>query len=177
MTPIERICAVLKHLTAGHEDLAGIEDHLKAAQEQEAADNAAQNERIEALEKKVAELEGRTSADDAATQGLGDEVQVLALTPTDLALSPGTAGQFYTASFGATGGVEPYTFDGTVPFGTLSAGGGFSGTPTDAGDFTLSVRVTDGAGTSTPYQSYTVSIAAAEQAPDSAAQEAEQQTA
>jgi len=50
-----------------------------------------------------------------------------------------------SASFSASGGTPPYTFTGTgLPAGvSVSAGGSLSGTPTQAGNFSATVQVTD----------------------------------
>lgn len=64
--------------------------------------------------------------------------------------SPGTVGTFYQVHFFAVGGVQPYTWDlvaGQFPPGLgLDKSGLLSGTPTTAGTFTFTVRVTDKAG-------------------------------
>ena len=70
-------------------------------------------------------------------------------------LSPGTVGEFYCCgNLFADGGVPPYTWSlvsGQLPPGlNLSASPGrITGTPTVAGTFTFTVRVTDDAGAST----------------------------
>ena len=63
-------------------------------------------------------------------------------------LSDGKVGVPYTGQITATGGVSPYSYAGTgLPGGlSLAAGGGISGTPTTAGQFTLSATATDSAG-------------------------------
>jgi hypothetical protein len=56
----------------------------------------------------------------------------------------------YSFTFTATGGLEPYKFtvkSGTLPAGlTLSTAGVLSGTPTTAGNYSFTVRVTDANG-------------------------------
>ena len=63
------------------------------------------------------------------------------------ALPPGTLTAPYTASLGATGGTTPYSWaisSGALPAGlTLSSGGQISGTPTTAGTFSFTVKVSD----------------------------------
>lgn len=75
------------------------------------------------------------------------------LAPAALALGSGNSpvagavGSSYTHSFSATGGTAPYdwTLDiGTLPPGlTLSSAGALTGTPTSAGNFSATLRVTD----------------------------------
>jgi uncharacterized protein (TIGR03437 family) len=80
----------------------------------------------------------------------------LTINPTALSIttaSPlpaGTANLAYTQSLAATGGTPPYTWSATGgPQGlTLSPGGIWSGTPTAAGAYTLTIQVTDSAGSS-----------------------------
>ncbi len=64
-------------------------------------------------------------------------------------LSDGKVGVPYAGQISATGGVGPYSYVGSgLPGGlSLSAAGGISGTPTAAGQFTLTVTVTDSKGT------------------------------
>lgn len=70
------------------------------------------------------------------------------------ALSPAVAGQAYTVTFTAAGGIAPYVWTvatgSTLPAGlTLSAGGVLNGTPTTAGSYSFGITVTDGIQTST----------------------------
>ena len=71
---------------------------------------------------------------------------------TTEALSGGTVGEFYCCgNLFASGGVQPYTWSvvaGTLPPGLELPGGEntISGTPTTAGTFTFTVRVTDDLG-------------------------------
>jgi hypothetical protein len=71
------------------------------------------------------------------------------LAVTTATLPGGVAGQSYSQSLAATGGVPPYTWSvtaGTLPAGlSLSGGGVISGTPPAAGTSSFTVRVTDGA--------------------------------
>ena len=67
---------------------------------------------------------------------------------TTASLPGGTAGTAYTASLAATGGVAPYTWSvgsGLPPGLSLSAAGTISGTPTTAGSYNVTVKVTDAA--------------------------------
>ncbi len=70
-----------------------------------------------------------------------------AITLTPATLPAGTAGVAYSQTFGASGGIAPYTFavsSGALPAGlTLTSAGVLSGTPTAAGTFNFSVTVTD----------------------------------
>ena len=69
------------------------------------------------------------------------------------ALTPGTLGVQYSQSLNATGGVLPYTWSfvvgsGAIPTGLSTTSAGIlSGTPTVAGTFSFTVRVTDSSGT------------------------------
>jgi hypothetical protein len=67
---------------------------------------------------------------------------------TTTSLPNGTAGAAYNASLAATGGVAPYTWSAVsgLPAGlSLSATGAISGTPTTAGSYNVTVKVTDAA--------------------------------
>lgn len=61
-----------------------------------------------------------------------------------------TVGSAYSTTLSATGGTAPYSFalvSGALPAGIVfSSGGAFSGTPTQAGSFAVTVRVTDSNG-------------------------------
>jgi C1A family cysteine protease len=61
------------------------------------------------------------------------------------ALPDGELGEAYTATLEAIGGATPYTWEATgLPDGlNCSAAGAISGTPTEDGDFTVTVNVTD----------------------------------
>lgn len=89
------------------------------------------------------------SASDSATQSLSITINAtLAVTTTSM--PDGTVGTAYAQSLAATGGVTPYTWSistGTVPAGlSLAAStGAISGTPTTAGTFAFTVKVSDSA--------------------------------
>ena len=72
------------------------------------------------------------------------------ITVTNPATSTGTAGSPFSATFTQSGASGTATFSlasGTLPSGlTLSASGVLSGTPTQAGSFTITVKVTDANG-------------------------------
>lgn len=85
---------------------------------------------------------------------------VVTITPGSL--QPGTVGTLFSQSLTPNGGTPPYTFSfdagSTPPSGlTLSANGLLSGTPTSAGSFPFTVKVTDTNGC-TGTQSYTLAI-------------------
>lgn len=85
----------------------------------------------------------------------------LAITPATL---PGaTAGSAYNQTLSSSNGTAPYTYapvSGSVPPGmTFSSAGVFSGTPSNSGNFNLSIRSTDQYG-ATGTVSYTISVAA-----------------
>src|SRR4030095_13449299 len=72
------------------------------------------------------------------------------VTITDAEFPQATKDEAYSHLLTAAGGTAPYTFSlvsGTLPTGTTFSGLGLlSGTPTDFGDFTLTIRVEDSAG-------------------------------
>ena len=75
-------------------------------------------------------------------------------------LAGGTISRAYSQAFAASGGFSPYTWSvtGTPPTGlTLSSAGVFSGTPTVAGTFTFTARVTDST-SATVSAAFTVTI-------------------
>jgi hypothetical protein len=84
-------------------------------------------------------------------------------------LANGTTGTPYSGIITATGGVPPYSFAVTVgalpPGLALSAGGLISGTPTVAGTFNFSVRVTDSATPTAQTATTTLSITVSTPAP------------
>jgi hypothetical protein len=75
-----------------------------------------------------------------------------------------TAGTAYSNTLAATGGYPGYTFSivsGTLPAGlTLSSSGAISGTPTKAGNYTFTAKVTDSRG-NTDTVTCTLAVAAA----------------
>src|SRR6202035_4203699 len=91
---------------------------------------------------------------DAAARTSTAPLQIT-ITPAPLVISttsPLTSGQAavaYSATLGATGGTTPYTWSvsaGALPGGlTLSSAGLLSGTPTTAGTFSFTAKVTDAA--------------------------------
>ncbi|MCI0370337.1 MAG: putative Ig domain-containing protein, partial [candidate division NC10 bacterium] len=114
---------------------------------------------------------GSFSFTPQVTDGIGaTDTQPLSLTVnalpplniTTTSLPAATVGTAYSQPLAATGGTTPYTWSlasGTLPPGlSLSGGGVLSGTPTTAGSFSFTVRVTDSASaTDTQPLSLTVS--------------------
>jgi hypothetical protein len=73
----------------------------------------------------------------------------LAITTASI-LATASAGSRYSQTFGASGGAPPYSWSlsGTLPAGlALSTAGVLSGTPTQVGNFPITVQVTDAAST------------------------------
>ncbi|MBO0952569.1 putative Ig domain-containing protein [Fibrella forsythiae] len=74
----------------------------------------------------------------------------------------GTVNVFFSQTFSASGGTTPRSFSvasGTLPTGlTLSAAGVLSGTPTQAGNFPITVQVTDANGCSDTGSAYVLTI-------------------
>lgn len=91
-------------------------------------------------------------ADSSGTPKTTDQSYTVSVALPTLSLTPvsipsGTQGSAYSTSLMTTGGTAPYTYalsSGTLPSGiTLNATGTISGTPTQAGNFPITVRVTD----------------------------------
>jgi large repetitive protein len=88
------------------------------------------------------------SAKNTASKGFTLVVTPAALTITTASLPSGQVGAAYAGQFAAVGGAPPYVWSGSAGGGlSVSSGGAVSGTPTTAGMFTVSVTVTDSAGT------------------------------
>lgn len=76
------------------------------------------------------------------------------------ALPPAYINEAYTATIRAVGGLTPYTYKlskGTLPPGLSLQGGEIRGTPTEKGDFTFTITVTDGKLSST-FEEYNLSV-------------------
>lgn len=88
-----------------------------------------------------------------AVKALTMEVGIGPLSVTTGTLTTGTLGAPYEATLAAAGGVKPYvwsTLSGNLPAGlTLGPGGAITGTPTEGGRFTLTVKVADSQGSTT----------------------------
>ncbi|MBI4889841.1 MAG: putative Ig domain-containing protein [Acidobacteria bacterium] len=100
---------------------------------------------------------GSTSSGSLSVQTTG----VPSITSPSL-LPNGSVGLGFSTTFTAGGGTPPYVFssDTALPAGlTLAPAGLLSGTPTTAGTYTLTIRVTDGANAYS-VRVYTVSFAA-----------------
>ena len=79
---------------------------------------------------------------------------------TATTLPTGSAGSAYSLNFAASGGASPYSWSetGPLPTGlTLSASGTLAGTPTQVGNFPITVQVTDGS-SATATASFTVQV-------------------
>ncbi len=94
-------------------------------------------------------VEAIDSQGQTAQASLSLTITNQSLVVSDLGLPSGMVGQPYTATIAASGGVPPYVYaltSGGVAGLTLSSAGRLSGTPTQAGLFLLSVRITDSTG-------------------------------
>jgi uncharacterized protein YhjY with autotransporter beta-barrel domain len=117
------------------------------------------------------------TATDATASGAGgpylaSRSYTLDVAAAQIAVTPETLptaqqGVAYTATVSATGGVAPYAYAvtaGRLPAGlTLAATGTLSGTPTEAGRFSVSITATDSAAGSGPYsgtRAYTLEVGA-----------------
>ncbi|HEX8221900.1 MAG TPA: Ig domain-containing protein [Chloroflexia bacterium] len=79
----------------------------------------------------------------------------LTITNDSSTLYPGTVGQAYNGGFSADGGTRPYRWSivaGQLPPGLKLDSNLLSGTPTTAGTFTFTVKVTDNTGQQTSRQ-------------------------
>jgi len=87
------------------------------------------------------------AADAYTTATRALSITVTSLTVTTTTLPGGTTGTAYTATLAAAGGTPAYTWSltsGSLPAGlTLSSAGVISGTPVQAGTFSVGVTVTD----------------------------------
>ncbi len=113
------------------------------------------------------------TANDSTAGGTYSGSQAISWTVTGPAIAlsglpaNGTVNTAYSATITASGGTGPHSFQtttGTLPPGlTLSSAGALSGTPTQPGSYTFTVRATDVSSNGGPYsgdQSYTLAIAA-----------------
>jgi hypothetical protein len=91
----------------------------------------------------------RDSSGAVATRVFTITVAPPAISISTAALPPATAGQSYSTTLQASGGVAPYRWTATqaLPAGlTLAPSGVLSGSPTAAGAFSIPVQVSDAAG-------------------------------
>ncbi|HRY14671.1 MAG TPA: putative Ig domain-containing protein, partial [Candidatus Competibacteraceae bacterium] len=93
------------------------------------------------------------ATDSKGVTGTGNfEITIASESPLTITLEgggAGTVGQPFGSVLAATGGAPPYTFRlvaGSAPGLTLNSNGTFSGTPTTAGTFALTVEATDSSG-------------------------------
>jgi hypothetical protein len=95
-----------------------------------------------------------------ATQALSITIAPPTLTITPTTLPAGTVGARYPrTTVVAQGGTTPYTWSGSLPAGlTLNSSGVISGTPTAAGTFSFTLKVTD---SGTPVQTATEALSIA----------------
>ena len=105
----------------------------------------------------------RQTVDKAFTLTINTSVPPLAIS-TGSTLPAGAVGTAYSQALAATGGTTPYTWSvasGPLPGGlSLSSGGTLSGTPTAAGSFSFTIRVTDsGATPQTVQKAFSLTIA------------------
>jgi hypothetical protein len=87
-------------------------------------------------------------------------VRPLVITNDSSTMWPGTAGTAYNGGFSADGGTRPYRWSiaaGQLPPGIRLSDNNLSGTPTTAGTFTFTVKVTDNSGQQTSRQ-FTLTI-------------------
>ncbi len=92
-------------------------------------------------------FQAKDSQSGAATQACTINVGA-ALAITTASLAAGTVGISYSQSLAATGGTPPYSWSitsGSLPGGLTLSGAQIAGTPSAAGAFAFSVRVTDSA--------------------------------
>ncbi|MEA2166132.1 MAG: hypothetical protein QOK37_4259 [Thermoanaerobaculia bacterium] len=84
------------------------------------------------------------------------------ITVTNPSVNSGVAGSAFSQTFTQSGGIGTTTFSlasGTLPAGlTLAANGTLSGTPTQTGSFTITVKATDSNGCNGTGPSYTLTI-------------------
>ncbi|MGH9735265.1 MAG: putative Ig domain-containing protein, partial [Candidatus Acidiferrales bacterium] len=99
------------------------------------------------------------ASSNTATKSLSIAVAGVPLTITTTSLSNGSTNTAYSAFLYAGGGTTPYTWtisSGSLPTGlTMSTTGDISGTPTAAGAFTFTAKVTD---SSSPAKTATTSF-------------------
>jgi len=104
-----------------------------------------------------------TGAPFSIAQNYTLTVAAAAIVVSPATLPDATAGTAYSQTLTASGGVAAYSFSlsaGSLPAGlTLSTGGALSGTPTEAGSFSITVTATDANG-QTGSRAYTLVVGA-----------------
>lgn len=105
-----------------------------------------------------------TVTDSVNTQPPGSRNFTIVVNPAPLSvtatLAAGQVGAAYFGQFGASGGTPPYTFTVTgLPAGLTAANGAVTGTPTAAGQYQVTVSVTDSAKGATS-QTFSLTITA-----------------
>jgi uncharacterized repeat protein (TIGR01451 family) len=102
-----------------------------------------------------------TGAPFSIAQNYTLTVAAAAIVVSPATLPDATAGTAYSQTLSASGGVAAYSFSlsaGSLPTGlTLSTGGALSGTPTEAGSFSITVTATDANG-QTGSRAYTLVV-------------------
>lgn len=95
----------------------------------------------------ISATDSNSNTGSQAYSGVTIGAATLAVSPPSLPGAPLNVP--FSASLTASGGIAPYTFSlssGSLPAGlSLGSGGGLSGTPTEVGSFTFTVKVTDAA--------------------------------
>ena len=87
---------------------------------------------------------------DSEPSSVGATITVNVFGLVSASLAGGVAGQFYSASFGATGGAAPYSFSATgLPSGlSLSTAGNLTGTVATPNTYNFNVKASDNSGLS-----------------------------
>ncbi|GAB3708541.1 hypothetical protein GCM10027592_43820 [Spirosoma flavus] len=110
----------------------------------------------------VTVLSGSACSAVASTTVTSNTVTIAVSNPTPTTASQGVA---FSQSFTAVGGSGPYSFsmvDGSLPSGlSLATTGALSGTPTQAGSYSITVRVTDANGCVGMSAAYSLTVNAA----------------
>ncbi|RCR68868.1 putative Ig domain-containing protein [Larkinella punicea] len=106
----------------------------------------------------------RSSDNPTCTLNQGFTINPVPSAPTvsNPAVTTATAGTAFSQNFTASGGTSPYSYSvasGTLPNGlSLATTGVLSGTPTESGSFTITVRATGNNGCSGLGSAYTITV-------------------